>query len=139
MSTRNTFLNSQIEFSKKTSNIRQLKRKITFNMDKNIIKGKEKNKTMEKDRDKNNNIDREKDNDKEDSIKVKKSKDKDKSISNTDIKYKMPKNKRKSFYFSNKNISNAYNINTINTVSKKNKFDNEGFDEKEKCSEKKKK
>ena len=142
MSTRNTFLNSQIEFSKKTSNIRQLKRKITFNMDKNAIKAKEKNKTMEKDRDRNNNIDREKDNDndKEDSIKVKKSKDKykEKSGSNTELKYKMPKNKRKSFYFSNKNISNVYNINTINSTSRRNKFDNESLDEKEKCSEKKK-
>ena len=48
LSTRNKFLNSQMEFSKKTANIRQLKRKITFNMDKNVIKVKEKNKTAEK-------------------------------------------------------------------------------------------
>lgn len=34
MSTKNSFLNSQIEFNKKSSNIRQLKRKITFNTDK---------------------------------------------------------------------------------------------------------
>ena len=54
MSTKNSFLNSQIEFNKKTSNIRQLKRKITFNTDKKNIKEKEKNKTMEKYRDNSN-------------------------------------------------------------------------------------
>ena len=139
MSTKNSFLNSQIEFNKKTSNIRQLKRKITFNTDKKNIKEKEKNKTMEKDRDKNNTIDREKDKDKEDSLKIKKSKEKDrnKSGSNKDLKYKMPKSKRKSFYFSNKCITNIYDINTINTISKKNKIDNESLDEKEIYSNKK--
>ena len=147
--TKNAFLNSQNEFNKNESNLRQFKRKITFNMDKKIIKEKEKNKTMEKDRDKNNTLDRdknntldkEKDNDKEDSLKIKKSKDKDKEKngSNTDLKYKMPKNKRKSFYFSNKCISNLYNINNINTVPKKNKEDNESFDEKVKYSDNKKK
>ena len=148
MSTKNAFLNSQMEFNKKTFHIRQFKRKITFNMDKNITKEKEKNKTMEKDREKNNTIDRDKINtidkekDKEDSIKLRKSKGKKKNRtdSNTNLKYKMPKNKRKSFYFSNKCVTNAYNINninTINTVSKKNKIDNESLDEKEKNSDKK--
>jgi len=136
ISTKNAFLKSQMDLNKKTSNLRQFKRKITFNMEKNIKKEKEKNKTMEKDIERNTTLDKEKD--KEDSLKIRNSKDKNKNRnnSNTDLKYKMPKNRRKSYYFSNKCV-NAYNINTLNTVSKKNKIDNESIDEKEKNSDKK--
>jgi len=133
---KNSFLNTKSEVKKdkdKPIKQRAFKRKITFNMETKFNKrDKEKNKTLDKEQNKRKEKSRDKE--KEDSIKKKKDKDKDKGknkeLSRTNFKYNITIDKRRqSYYFSNKCISNTFNINFFNTI-KKNRQDNSSVDEK---------
>jgi len=134
INTKNSFLNTKTEDKKdKEKSIKQrgFKRKITFNMETKFTKrDKEKNKTLDKDQ--NKRKEKSKDKEKEDSIKKKKEKDKSKNkeLSRTNFKYNITIDKRRqSYYFSNKCITNTFNINFFNTI-KKNRLDNSSVDEK---------
>ena len=139
--------NSEVKKDKeKVIRLRGLKRKITFNMETKFTKReKDKNKTLDKEQSKRKEKSKDKDKEKEDSIKKKKEKDKEKekgkNISKTNFKYNITIDKRRqSYYFSNKCITNTFNINFYNTI-KKNKLDNSSLDEKnlEKKNSKRKK
>ena len=140
MKSKNSFLNIKSEVKKdkeKQTKQRGFKRKITFNMETKFTKReKEKNKTLDKEQ--NKRKEKSKDKEKEDSIKKKKDKDKDKDkdkgknkdLSRTNFKYNITIDKRRqSYYFSNKCITNTFNINFFNTI-KKNRLDNSSVDEK---------
>ena len=131
---KNSFLNTKSEVKKdKQIKQRAFKRKITFNMETKFNKKeKDKNKTLDKEQ--NKRKEKSKDKEKEESVKKKKEKDKDKDknkeLSRTNFKYNITIDKRRqSYYFSNKCITNTFNINFFNTI-KKNRLDNSSVDEK---------